>query len=354
MAKLLIFLLLLLFPCNSVRSTKNLEVSWRQKQLFHSIHRAMKEYFSLKMTQLDSINPPTTPLPSPPTTNPVTTPPINTAPGIVTVPGTNPVTPPVTNPVNPPVTNPVTPPVTNPVNPPVTNPVNPSVPVTNPVTSPSTTQTASGRWCIAKNGASQMALQAALDYACGIGGADCATIQQGSSCYEPVTLQNHASYAFNSYYQKNPVSTSCDFGGAAALTNSNPSTGTCVYPSSSSSSSSSPTTQTPVTPTPVPTAPTTQAPVTPTPIPTSPTIQAPVNPTSLPTAPTTSSSGPTFPGTQYPPPAAPGLGLVSPDPTGLGAYGASPPLTNTASVSKCLQPLIGSLVAIASIIMFGL
>ncbi|KAL8205982.1 hypothetical protein R6Q57_009533 [Mikania cordata] len=317
----------------------------------------MKEYFSLKMTQLDSINPPTTPLPSPPTTNPVTTPPINTAPGIVTVPGTNPVTPPVTNPVNPPVTNPVTPSVTNPVNPPVTNPVNPPVPVTNPVTSPSTTQTASGRWCIAKNGASQVALQAGLDYACGIGGADCAAIQPGSSCYEPVTLPSHASYAFNSYFQKNPAPTSCDFGGAAALTNTNPSTGTCVYPSSppsSSSSSLSPTTQTPVTPTPVPTAPTTQAPVTPTSIPTSPTIQAPVNPTSLPTTPTTSSSGPNFPGTQYPPPAAPGLGLVSPDPTGLGAYGASPPLTNTASVSNSLQPLIGSLVAITSIIMFGL
>ncbi|MFS8002629.1 hypothetical protein Hanom_Chr13g01204351 [Helianthus anomalus] len=60
--------------------------------------------------------------------------------------------------------------------------------------------------------------------------------------------------------------------------------------------------------------------------------------------------------TQYPPPPPPGFSLGNPDPTGLGAYGASPPLMNTAaSVSNNLRPFIVSLVtAVASIIMFGL
>lgn len=81
---------------------------------------------------------------------------------------------------------------------------------------------------MAKTGASETALQSALDYACGVGGADCSTIQQGGSCYNPNSLQNHASFAFNSYYQKNPAPTSCDFGGTAALVNNNPSQ-SCLF-----------------------------------------------------------------------------------------------------------------------------
>ncbi|KAK1434524.1 hypothetical protein QVD17_00271 [Tagetes erecta] len=321
----------LMFLCNSVTSTgihhtKDFKAVWEKEQLFPSIHRVMAEYFRYKMTEFDSIDPPTTPLPSTPITNPVTTPGVNTAPGIVTVPGTNP----AMNPVNQPV--------------PVSNPVTTPTPSTNPPAGNGRGQS----WCIAKSGASQAVLQSALDYACGIGGADCATIQQGSSCFEPATLQNHASYAFNSYYQKNPVPTSCDFGGAAALTTTNPSTGSCVYPSSSSSSSSSTTTPTtPITQAP-PTTPTTQAPPT---TPTTPTTQAPVNPTSLPAAPTTttpSSSfpGSTFPGTQSPPP---GFSMGSPDPTGLGAFGASPPLVNTASVVS--NNLVSALVVISFVVM---
>jgi hypothetical protein len=79
-----------------------------------------------------------------------------------------------------------------------------------------------GSWCVASPSASPTALQVALDYACGYG-ADCSPINQGGSCFNPDTVKDHASYAFNSYYQKNPAPTSCDFGGTATLTSTDPS-----------------------------------------------------------------------------------------------------------------------------------
>ncbi|XP_044963346.1 PLASMODESMATA CALLOSE-BINDING PROTEIN 3-like [Hordeum vulgare subsp. vulgare] len=107
-----------------------------------------------------------------------------------------------------------------------------------------------GSWCVASPSAGAAALQVALDYACGQG-ADCSPIQPGGSCADPDTVRDHASYAFNSYYQKNPVQTSCDFAGAAILTSTDPSTTTCKYPSTSTGASVLNTTNplTPVTPT---------------------------------------------------------------------------------------------------------
>ncbi|TVU20137.1 hypothetical protein EJB05_36331, partial [Eragrostis curvula] len=105
-----------------------------------------------------------------------------------------------------------------------------------------------GSWCVASPSASPTALQVALDYACGQGGADCSAIQQGGGCFNPDTVKDHASYAFNSYYQKNPVQTSCDFGGTALLTSTNPSASTCQYPGTSTGASVLNTT-TPLTPT---------------------------------------------------------------------------------------------------------
>ncbi|URD85451.1 translocase subunit SecA, partial [Musa troglodytarum] len=193
---------------------------------------------------------PVTVLPTIPTMSPVNIPPMNPVSTPITVPATDPFPTPVTTPVVP-VTNPTT--TTYPTNPPVTNPVT-SYPFTPPgstpsmlppVTVPSTvpiTPAASGQtWCVAKAGTPNAALQLALDYACGIGGADCSAIQPTGSCYNPDTLQAHASYAFNSYYQKNPVASSCDFAGTAMLVNANPSTTTCIFPSSSSVPGYSPT-----------------------------------------------------------------------------------------------------------------
>ncbi|XP_030529605.1 mucin-17-like [Rhodamnia argentea] len=287
-----------------------------------SFHRELLSH--LKHSLRDLVTSPTTTFPvTPVSATPVTTP-DTSAPTIITVPSTTPVTEtpenppatpivfPPTNPVNPPVpvTNPAAPimlPPTNPVNPPVpitnpaatpiavpgaqpvTNPVTtyPSppggvpvtTPVTNPVAPPATTNAPAvpgQSWCVARSGVSETALQQALDYACGIGGADCSQIQQGASCYNPTTLQNHASYAFNSYYQKNPVATSCDFGGTAVVVNANPSVGSCIYQTYPLSSAPATTT----TPTPTPTTASLSPPSTGVPMTSSGTPPAVVNPVS--------------------------------------------------------------------------
>ncbi|KAL5098546.1 hypothetical protein RYX36_002873 [Vicia faba] len=56
-------------------------------------------------------------------------------------------------------------------------------------------------WCVVRSDASYNVLQTALDYACG-SGADCLPLQPDELCFLPNTIQAHASYAFNSYYQK--------------------------------------------------------------------------------------------------------------------------------------------------------
>ncbi|KAJ1425550.1 X8 domain [Sesbania bispinosa] len=295
------------------------------------------------------ITPPDTPtIITVPSTNPVTISPTNPAAMPVTVPGTTPTPLTPTNPANSPVpvTNPATTPPTVPGAQPVTNPATsyppPSgnVPVINPQPPPTNTNAPPSMqgqsWCVAKTGAPQASLQAALDYACGMGGVDCSQIQQGGSCYSPVTLQNHASYAFNSYYQKNPAPTSCDFGGTATLVNTNPSSGSCIFPSSSSSSSS--------TTTPMSSPPTTPTQSIPPPSPITPTTSIPPPASSIPTAPPTSSSGTGTSGYGTPPSV---LNSSNPASGTMPDFGSeSPPVVNTTSASHSvgLKPLTGCIV----------
>ncbi|ESQ56334.1 hypothetical protein EUTSA_v10026599mg [Eutrema salsugineum] len=87
-------------------------------------------------------------------------------------------------------------------------------------------------WCVARFDVTSQALQAALDYACAAG-ADCAPIQPSGLCFLPNTIQAHASYAFNSYFQRRAMAPgSCNFAGTSTLAKTDPSYGSCVYPNS--------------------------------------------------------------------------------------------------------------------------
>ncbi|KAF2284816.1 hypothetical protein GH714_030806 [Hevea brasiliensis] len=86
------------------------------------------------------------------------------------------------------------------------------------------------QWCIADEQTPDGELQAALDWACGKGGADCRMIQVNQPCYLPNTVRDHASYAFNNYFQKfKHNGGSCYFRGAAIITELDPSHNSCHY-----------------------------------------------------------------------------------------------------------------------------
>ncbi|MBA0620274.1 hypothetical protein Godav_006024 [Gossypium davidsonii] len=79
-------------------------------------------------------------------------------------------------------------------------------------------------WCVAKPSVPTETLQEAMDYACGEGGADCKELMPDGSCFYPDTIVAHASYAFNSYWQKTKRNGgTCNFGGTAMIINADPS-----------------------------------------------------------------------------------------------------------------------------------
>ncbi|XP_022966757.1 PLASMODESMATA CALLOSE-BINDING PROTEIN 5-like isoform X2 [Cucurbita maxima] len=85
-------------------------------------------------------------------------------------------------------------------------------------------------WCIADEQVPDDELQRALDWACGKGGANCGDIQVKRPCFYPDTVRDHASYAFNSYYQKfKHKGASCFFNSAAMVTALDPSHGSCKF-----------------------------------------------------------------------------------------------------------------------------
>ncbi|KAG8074999.1 hypothetical protein GUJ93_ZPchr0006g41715 [Zizania palustris] len=79
-----------------------------------------------------------------------------------------------------------------------------------------------GVWCVANPTVASALAQTAMDYACG-SGADCDMMAPGAPCFLPDTLMAHASYAFNSYWQRTKVAGgTCDFAGAAMLITKDP------------------------------------------------------------------------------------------------------------------------------------
>ncbi|KAJ8770605.1 hypothetical protein K2173_018096 [Erythroxylum novogranatense] len=88
----------------------------------------------------------------------------------------------------------------------------------------------SEEWCIADEQTPNEELQKALDWTCGKGGADCSKIQAHQPCFLPNTLKDHASYAFNDYYQKfKHKGATCYFNSAAMITNLDPSHNSCKF-----------------------------------------------------------------------------------------------------------------------------
>ncbi|KAJ0251653.1 Glucan endo-1,3-beta-glucosidase 12 [Hirschfeldia incana] len=86
------------------------------------------------------------------------------------------------------------------------------------------------KWCVASSQASVTELQTALDWACGPGNVDCSAVQPDQPCFEPDTVLSHASYAFNTYYQKSGANSSdCSFGGVSVEVDKDPSYGNCLY-----------------------------------------------------------------------------------------------------------------------------
>ncbi|XP_007047507.2 PREDICTED: glucan endo-1,3-beta-glucosidase 12 [Theobroma cacao] len=85
-------------------------------------------------------------------------------------------------------------------------------------------------WCVAKPSVPAETLQEAMDFACGEGGGDCQEIMPHGSCFYPDTVVAHASYAFNSYWQKTKRDGgTCNFGGTAMIINADPSFLQCRF-----------------------------------------------------------------------------------------------------------------------------
>uniref|UniRef100_A0A0A9DGD8 X8 domain-containing protein n=1 Tax=Arundo donax TaxID=35708 RepID=A0A0A9DGD8_ARUDO len=86
------------------------------------------------------------------------------------------------------------------------------------------------RWCVPKLAADEMVLQENIDFACGQEGIDCSAIRPGGICYEPDSVQGHAAYAMNLYFQSNGQHAfDCDFGQTGVVTTADPSYGGCKF-----------------------------------------------------------------------------------------------------------------------------
>ncbi|KFK28432.1 hypothetical protein AALP_AA8G513900 [Arabis alpina] len=136
-----------------------------------------------------------------------------------------------TNP-NPPISSPdLIPPELSPLsNPSISLPPCVYPPAPSPPPTPAKKKDVEGLWCVAKPSVAAETLQQSLDFACGQGGANCDEIKPHGICYYPDTVMAHASYAFNSYWQKTKRNGgTCSFGGTAMLITTDPSYQHCRF-----------------------------------------------------------------------------------------------------------------------------
>ncbi|VFQ66644.1 unnamed protein product [Cuscuta campestris] len=88
-------------------------------------------------------------------------------------------------------------------------------------------------YCLCKDGIAESQLQKNIDFACG-SGADCGPILQNGPCFSPNSVNDHCSYAVNSYFQRqSPSGADCNFSGTTTLSPNPPASaaGSCVYQS---------------------------------------------------------------------------------------------------------------------------
>ncbi|XP_073272662.1 probable glucan endo-1,3-beta-glucosidase A6 [Primulina huaijiensis] len=99
--------------------------------------------------------------------------------------------------------------------------------------SPSSNKPYKGKiWCVVTSQPNLTDLETALDFACRQGNGTCDALAPDKACYEPVSIMAHANYAFSSYWSKFRSSgASCYFNGLAIQTTTDPSHGSCQFPS---------------------------------------------------------------------------------------------------------------------------
>ncbi|KAG8048014.1 hypothetical protein GUJ93_ZPchr0008g13264 [Zizania palustris] len=90
---------------------------------------------------------------------------------------------------------------------------------------PATNQPGTPVWCVLTGGkaVNETAVAAAVEYACQQGSGTCTALQPGGECYQPNTLDAHASYAFNIYWQQfRKAGGTCFFNALAEKTTKDP------------------------------------------------------------------------------------------------------------------------------------
>lgn len=96
-------------------------------------------------------------------------------------------------------------------------------PVPVPPTAPAPVAGDEKKWCVPRVDASEEALQANIDFVCGLG-LDCKPIQEGGPCFEPDDVRSHASFGMNAYFQTyGQHDYNCDFRGTGYITPVDPS-----------------------------------------------------------------------------------------------------------------------------------